>query len=260
MLRPIFAFLFLIGLISNASPAVAAVEAEISGSETVATPVVVGADASEMVPDAPTSSPLPSNVILQNTVQLSPAPQPTLGPVLANNQGETSVQIINAEAVEPSDASKRIALTPMVGTSSWMGRWTPHITNEYTVGLIMEVPVTRNFSFEAEGSYARHGISYSLYSHSFDLYGLGGNGKLYLARGVVSPYLGAGVMGLYFDNMSRGPSFPQVYDHWLGSGLPSVCAGRTCVPYSTSRRRTITGSIRARGMRKPRPSTRRSCV
>jgi hypothetical protein len=220
MLRPIFAFLFLLGVVSYASPAIAAVEAELSGSPS---PVLTEA-ASEMVAESSDDQPVPppylaANVTYENNIQVGQPVLPTAPtPVVAAN-GAPSVQIVNADASEASDPDKRVMLTPMFGYSSYVGRWRYHTTNPATVGLILEAPVSRNFSLEVEGSYAKHGITYSSYSHNFDLYGIGAGGKLYLMKGVLSPYIGAGLMGLYYDGMSRGPSLPfQYYDHWLGSG------------------------------------------
>lgn len=232
MLRPIFAFLFLVGLVSNASPVTAAVEAVVSGSGTAdgalvalateSSPLSVQSGASEMVPEEPEShSQVGIDPYQTLAVPSFMAAAPSSNePVLDNGEsGETSVQVVTATASEPSDPDKRFALIPMAGASGWLGNWNRHITNPYSVGLVLEAPITRNFSLEVEGSYARYGISYSLYAHNFDLYGIGGNGKIYLTRGVFNPYVGGGIMGLYFDGMSRGPSLPyQSYNHWLGSG------------------------------------------
>jgi len=215
MLRPIFAFLFLFGLVANASSVNAAVEAELSGSVSPAGEPV----ASEMVPEE--SQTLAQSGIIPESVNPDPFPmsRPLPGPVVS--MGETEpVQVVTAEAAPaPVDPQMRTTLAPMVGASNWVGRWNTHITNDVTVGLVLEHPLSRSFSLEAEGSYARHGITYSYFSHNFDLYGIGGNGKLYLMRGTFNPYIGGGILGLYYSGMSVGPSNPYaVYDHWLGSG------------------------------------------
>ncbi len=231
MLKPIFAFLFVFGLVLNASPVLAAVEAVVSGNGTVMGPLAaqsaaedsslsVSADASEMVPDAPESRSQPGIDFPSSAFSSSPhfsAAQESEA-VLASNEGETSVQVISSQASESVHPEHRLALIPMMGVSGWTGRWNQHVTNSLAYGLILEAPISRNFSLEIEGSYAQYNISYSSFGHNFDLYGLGGNGKIYLARGTFSPFIGAGLMGLYFDNMSRGPSYPyQGYNHWLGS-------------------------------------------
>ncbi len=216
MLRPIFAFLFLFGLVFFGTSSQAAVEAELSGSESPAGEPV----ASEMVPEENIT--FAQAGIIPESVNPDPFPmsRPLPGPVVA--MGDTqAVQIVTAEAAPApaADPQTRMSLMPMIGVTNWVGRWNNHITNDATFGLVLEAPISRNFSLEAETSYARYGITYSYFAHNFDLYGIGGNGKFYLTRGTFNPYIGGGIMGLYYSGMSAGPNNPYaVYDHWLGSG------------------------------------------
>lgn len=202
MLKSIFVSLFLLGLIFQSSASAN------EGSENgyVDKEVMVEVSSSERT-------------------EVSPAVEPdsiTVTPVsgrLASSYPMSAAQTVSADAYEKSDPQMRASLIPMVGTAGWIGAWNYHVTNRYTLGMILEAPVSRNFSLEVEGSYGDHGITYSSYSHNFNLFGLGANGKLYLVRGVFNPYIGAGMMGLMFNGMTRGPNFPyQTYDHWLGSG------------------------------------------
>lgn len=106
----------------------------------------------------------------------------------------------------------------MIGGIAYSGRWGDHVRNRLTLGLILEVPISKSLSVEAEGVYGKYHISYSSFGHYFNQFGLGGNAKFYFIRGKFNPYVAAGVMGLYYDNMIRSRFYPSSYSHWLGSG------------------------------------------
>lgn len=118
---------------------------------------------------------------------------------------------------------ERVSLIPMVGGSMYATRWNDHIGNSYTFGLAVDVPVSPLVSAEIEGGYARYNISYSynpayVYNHDFDQFLLGVNTKIYLIRGVFRPYIGGGLTGVYYDNMTHGPYYPGRYSQWIGMG------------------------------------------
>jgi opacity protein-like surface antigen len=136
--------------------------------------------------------------------------------------------VIGAKARAQDDSPSRISLIPMVGTSDFNGDWGKHVSNSYSVGLALEVAATSNLAVEIEGGYSRYSTLYSYaerdsryytYGHDFNQYQIGANAKFYVIRSVISPYLGGGIAGLYYDGMDRGPYFRgQNYNHWVGSG------------------------------------------
>lgn len=149
------------------------------------------------------------------------------GPVasssIAYGSAEADAATVLGTKHRHSDAYSRVSIMPMVGGSFYSGRWNDHIGNAYTFGLIVEAPLNPYLSFEAEGEYAQYNISYSynpayLYNHDFQQYQIGGNLKGYLTRGTFRPYLGGGLAGIYFNNMTHGPYFPAPYSTWVGFG------------------------------------------
>jgi len=112
-----------------------------------------------------------------------------------------------------------VTLTPMIGGSGYVGEWGNHIQNSYQFGLAVDMPLGI-VSVEAEGGHGRYGIAYSHFKHYFNQYNVGANLKAVIVRsGIVHPYVGAGLMGLYYANMNRGPQYSYLsYNHWLGSG------------------------------------------
>lgn len=126
--------------------------------------------------------------------------------------------VITSQSSSPSHiSSSGIAIIPMFGASTYSGRWSNHIGNAYTIGIALEVPVSERFSMELEGSRAESNVTYSSFMHDFNQYTLGGNGKFYLnnSQNSIRPYLGAGILGVYFENMR---SQWMTYHHWLGAG------------------------------------------
>lgn len=157
--------------------------------------------------------------------------------ILAANQTNISVDNEESARVRYDDPSavlgtrahssshyQKVALIPMIGGSGFNGRWYDHISNSYTFGLALDVPVSETFSCEIEGAYAKYNIAYSYFAHDFNQYTIAGNGKIYLSRGVLQPYAGLGVAGLYYQNMTRGPSYPVRYNQWVGAGQALVGA------------------------------------
>jgi len=136
------------------------------------------------------------------------------------DSGSSAPSPIVSEAVAESPGhSTSIAITPMIGSLMYVGPWNNHIGNSYLLGLGLEVPLTRIFSLELEGSYADNNITYFNYIHDFQQYSLGGHAKFYLFRGPIRPFLGMGLMGLYYEDMSLGVTAPnRFYNQWVGAG------------------------------------------
>lgn len=152
------------------------------------------------------------------------------GPVHGHASGPrvgTEVALVSAEAEAATvlgarhhnfDPYYRVSLIPMVGGSVYSGQWGNHIGNAYTFGLITDVPLTPYLNLEILGSYGQYNISYAFYGHNFQQYEIGGDLKVYLTRGLFRPYLGGGVSGIHFANMTTGPLTRIPYNQWVGFG------------------------------------------
>lgn len=99
-------------------------------------------------------------------------------------------------------SSRPMSITPVAGVTAFQGAWYNHIANRGTVGLILDIPIVSILSLEAEAQYGKFNISYSNYGHNFNQYTGGANAKLTLGSGLFQPYLGAGMMALYYEGMS----------------------------------------------------------
>ena len=166
------------------------------------------ATASDAVMEAPPSKPIS---------QSAPAV------IINNNSGVSeAAAVLNTKAKAAEDKTTNAAIIPMIGGSGYASRWGDHIRNSYTLGLALEFPVSRIFALEAEADYGKYRVSYGnnyqAFAHDFNLYSFGGNGKIYLLRNQIRPYIGAGVLGNYYENMSHGPSYPDRYSQLIGSG------------------------------------------
>lgn len=111
------------------------------------------------------------------------------------------------------------SLSPVVGFSAYNGAWQSHISNSYSLGLILELPVSESFSVEAEGGHGKYNVSYNSQGHNFNQYNLGGNAKFYLSQKKLRPYVGAGFSGIYYENLYRTIGDPASrYNRWIGAG------------------------------------------
>lgn len=151
-----------------------------------------------------------------------PGPQPVVaaGAVAYANDDVSSVLGVKEAYVY---RQHRLGLTPLIGGSWYATNWNDHIGNNYTFGLILDIPMNSYLDFELEGGYARYNISYGYapgmppYSHYFNQYLFGSNLKTYLIRGDFRPFIGGGLMGVCYENMSRGPAMPVAYNQCIGS-------------------------------------------
>lgn len=126
--------------------------------------------------------------------------------------------VVSAVAGEVT-SSRPMSLTPLAGYTAYQGPWYSHIANRGTVGLILDIPVISLLSIEAEGHFGRFNMSYSGYGRNFNQYSGGANAKLSLGKGLLQPYLGAGMMALYYEGigqqaMGLGPQSNRV----MGAG------------------------------------------
>jgi hypothetical protein len=144
-----------------------------------------------------------------NQVNTSEPPQSNKNNKVGNNS--TEVQSSQTRNVG-------IALIPMAGGTMYQGRWNNHIRNNYTLGAALELSIIPLLSLEAEVAQGRYYISYLGYGHNFTQYTYGGSAKFYLTRGVVQTYLGGGVLGLTYQNMTYGINSNSTFDRTVGAG------------------------------------------
>lgn len=112
--------------------------------------------------------------------------------------------------------SRPLSLTPVAGVTGYQGAWYNHISNRGTVGLILDIPLISILSLEAEGQYGRFNLSYSNYSHYFSQYTGGANAKLTLGQGLLQPYVGAGMMAVYYEGMTAD-TYSNVSNRVIGA-------------------------------------------
>lgn len=200
----------------------------------------VASDTSETVGVSDVQQP----TTIQNTINVTPAATqapmsvqqaaPSPAPMVAQSQPNNDAASVLGTS-QREESSHSASITPLVGGTAYNGRWYEHVKNSYTFGLLLELPASERFSIEAEGMYARSNVSYAYYGHDFDQYSIGGNGKLYLSRSIIQPYVGVGATALLYDNMTFGPKHPQgKYSRWIGAaqaiaGLDLEVAKRTAV-------------------------------
>jgi hypothetical protein len=121
-----------------------------------------------------------------------------------------------------------LSLMPLVGGTRYVGPAVDAVTSEWTMGLILELPVNVGFSVEIEGGYENAFVAYRSqrddgtltdeFSHRFQRMQLGLGLKSYVARGVLNPYIGAGFHGVRYGGLLRGPLSPEgAYEQWVGA-------------------------------------------
>ncbi len=165
----------------------------------------------------------------------APPPDPTMTLVSTNDVSQSTSGVSAGTATTQiqatSSPSKAVSLIPMVGGAFYQNtnrynNWSDHITNNHTFGLALDIPITQKLSFELEGARGDYDISYGLYDnygnfsnryvyHSFQVYSLGGNLKLFpLNHAIFQPFLGLGMLGMWFQNINGY----NLNDPFVGSG------------------------------------------
>ena len=163
-------------------------------------------------------SPAPATIPVDSTARIEPV---VVSPVLASNDESEAVAVLGVRHREERRAGT-VGLIPLFGWSTYTGTWGNYVSNSYSTGLILDLAVNPFFSLEAEGSYGEYQTIYSAVGpHRFKQYGIGGNLKVYLTRGFLRPYHGAGILGNYYENMFNvDPYYGRLrnYSQWVGSG------------------------------------------
>ena len=101
--------------------------------------------------------------------------------------------------------SRPLSLTPVVGMTGFQGGLYNQVRNRGTVGLILDIPLVSVLSLEAEAQYGRFSLNTNGYGRGFGQYTGGANAKITLGRGLLQPYLGIGMMALYYEGLSANP-------------------------------------------------------
>lgn len=172
-------------------------------------------DVKELEPKAAKSS----DMRIQNNITFGQVTSPIdYKPKTASPGGEASSSQSSSAEVKNSNASTPISISPMVGATMYQGAWRNHIENSYTLGVAMEVSLIPALALEAEFAQGRYYISYSNYGHNFTQYTYGGNAKVYLTRGTVQTYVGGGILGITYQNMTYGMNSFTTYDRTVGAG------------------------------------------
>ena len=211
--------------------------AEVNNAEKVAmapTPSPIPAEGNDILAPVPVETPMArpeqsTNIQNRNNIIVAQPVQQT-APVVAyghdryysgNNEDASSVLSAHEHS---EDYAFKARLTPMVGGSLYSNYWNSvNVTNSFSLGLGLEIPVSYLTSVEAEGDYSRNWISYYTYatgsnvSHHFGQASLGGNLKFYLTKQVFRPYVGAGLMALNYHHMYSS-AYNYYYDQWVGAG------------------------------------------
>lgn len=141
---------------------------------------------------------------------------------------------------DPYSRYFRTSIIPMVGTAGYLGNsnsygmrgWNNQVYNQFAFGLGVDIPVAPLFSTEVEGGFAQYTTNYALpiaprpgiiigAPHVFNQWNLAVDGKFYFVRHhIFRPYVGLGLMGLYYEDMMRPMAPPpfQRYNQFVGAG------------------------------------------
>lgn len=143
-----------------------------------------------------------------------------------NKNGEMAAIVTARETYDVPSKGTRATLAPQIGTTGMFGRYKDNVSTSISVGAALDIPVSKKVSAEIEGTYTRNEMKYAMpsrgnqiHQHPFDSFSIGANGKYYFVRKVFSPYVGLGVAGICYQNLSRGALNPAgYYNEWIGTG------------------------------------------
>lgn len=117
-------------------------------------------------------------------------------------------------------SSRPISITPIAGITGFQGVWYSNMASRGTVGLILDIPLVSVLSLEAEGQYSRFSMrNNDYYSQPLNQYTGGANAKITLGRGLIQPYVGAGMMAVYYEGLNQNQANQN------GSYLPNRTIG-----------------------------------
>lgn len=128
----------------------------------------------------------------------------------------TAAPALVAAVANEAIVSRPMSLTPLVGITGYQGSLYNQIRNRGTVGLILDIPLVSVLSLEAEAQFGRFSLNTNGYGRGFSQYTGGANAKITLGRGLLQPYLGIGMMALYYEGLSANPYGPD--NRVMGAG------------------------------------------
>lgn len=151
---------------------------------------------------------------------------------IAQQPGDDEVASVLGTRAERYDRQnpKRHSLAPSFGKIMYATDWKHHIDNDYSLGLMYEMPLGFFTALEIEGFYAKNQIQYTipsgrrsvLVTHGFDQLAFGPNFKFYFTRHGFRPYAGLGLMALHYGGMQKVSRTTgrvvEEYGQWIGSG------------------------------------------
>jgi len=197
---------------------------------------VVDAKTSEVTTESTATKPLVASVTsdplepIDTTGQVQPQLETAVVTTAEGAQasGGAGGALLTTEPVAEAPTKRKVYLTPLIGGSVYTGGygnnlWKDHIYDGKTFGIAIDVPLSNHVNFEVEGARGDYDISYGSYgpmgnyvaAHGFHVYSLGGNLKLYpLSHSVLQPYAGAGLMGLWYKDISS----VEMRDPFIGAG------------------------------------------
>lgn len=152
--------------------------------------------------------PAEESAVVAQPVTVRAVPTQNAGIALVPRYADPTMAI---SAAVPS-SEKTLRITPMFGGAIFNGAWAANTRNQFGLGLGVEIPVSPYLGFEIEGGYNKYRVAYTVTGtggpvagakvhNEFDLFLLGGNGKIYLSKTKLRPYIGAGLTAMLYDNM-----------------------------------------------------------
>lgn len=165
----------------------------------------------EVTESAPQAVAVPDAESVQTTVKASSRKVVyNDGAALASRPAAQDMAMEAKYSVSTERSEKSLGITPMIGGAVYNGAWANNTRNQIGLGLALEFPVSSFLAFELEGGYNDYKVAYKHglpgssdpeFRHDFKTYMLGGNGKIYLTRTKLRPFVGAGLMAMMYDNM-----------------------------------------------------------
>lgn len=195
-------------------------EADFQEAETIETAPKVSTRKiapSKSIEEPPSDMHIENNISFGQVTMAAPVASPVTTEATAHAVPVDSNTELKASITKSSNIAG-LSLIPMVGTTAYQGNWNKHITNSYSLGMALELSLIPLLSLEIEAGHGRYYISYSSYGHHFNQYTYGGTAKFYVTRGIVQTYIGGGVLGISYQNMTRGMSSFSTYDYTVGAG------------------------------------------
>jgi hypothetical protein len=165
----------------------------------------------QVTESAPQAVAVPAAAVVQTTVEASSRKVVyNDGAALASRPAAQDMGMEARYSVRPERSEKSFGITLMSGGAIYNGPWANNTRNQIGLGVALEFPVSSMLAFELEGGYNDYKVAYKHglpgspdpeFRHDYKTYLLGGNGKIYLTRTKLRPFVGAGLMAMMYENM-----------------------------------------------------------